>query len=111
RRLPRGRPRDLLAETGAHVPALRLPAREGDPRAGHAAQHEHGPSTDREARRMTEPAEPLFFETPAESREWLHANHDRATEVWVGVIWWVGSAKREATRERRLRALIEDSAA
>ena len=28
--------------------------------------------------------EPVFFETPAELREWFAANHSRADELWVG---------------------------
>lgn len=28
--------------------------------------------------------EPIFFESPAEFRAWLEANHDSAAEVWVG---------------------------
>ena len=29
--------------------------------------------------------EPVFFESPAEWRAWLEANHDTATEIWVGM--------------------------
>ncbi len=29
--------------------------------------------------------EPKFFKTPAEFRRWLERNHDKATEVWVGM--------------------------
>ncbi|HEY3071589.1 MAG TPA: YdeI/OmpD-associated family protein [Candidatus Limnocylindrales bacterium] len=28
--------------------------------------------------------DPTFFETPADLREWLEKNHDRAQELWVG---------------------------
>jgi uncharacterized protein YdeI (YjbR/CyaY-like superfamily) len=31
-----------------------------------------------------EPHDVQFFETPAELRAWLEANHDSATELWVG---------------------------
>ena len=27
---------------------------------------------------------PIFFESPAELREWLLAHHDRETELWIG---------------------------
>ena len=33
---------------------------------------------------MTSPAEPLFFETPADFRRWLVENHTREDELWVG---------------------------
>jgi uncharacterized protein YdeI (YjbR/CyaY-like superfamily) len=29
--------------------------------------------------------EPIFFASPAEWRAWLEANHDRETEVWIGL--------------------------
>ncbi len=32
----------------------------------------------------TSPAEPRHFETPAEFRAWLKANHAKANELWVG---------------------------
>lgn len=28
--------------------------------------------------------EPVFFNTPAEFRQWLEENHDKKTEIWVG---------------------------
>ena len=28
--------------------------------------------------------DPIFFETPAQFRAWLEANHETATEIWVG---------------------------
>lgn len=87
--------------------------------------------------RRTTADDPLFFTTPADLRRWLEDHHDSATELWVGLhrkgsghasitwpelvaqppgyrktaTWWVISAKREETRQRRLRTLIEDSAA
>jgi uncharacterized protein YdeI (YjbR/CyaY-like superfamily) len=30
------------------------------------------------------PPNPIFFASPAELRAWLEANHDQATELWVG---------------------------
>jgi uncharacterized protein YdeI (YjbR/CyaY-like superfamily) len=56
-------------------------------------------------------------ELPAEYEKKLKANR-RAWEFWRGVApsyrkaatWWVISAKKEATRARRLAALIEASA-
>lgn len=36
--------------------------------------------------------DPIFFESPAEWRAWLEANHDKASEVWVGM-WKVGSGR------------------
>jgi uncharacterized protein YdeI (YjbR/CyaY-like superfamily) len=55
-------------------------------------------------------------ELPAEYEERLRANA-AAWEFWSGrrpsyrkaAVWWVVSAKREETRERRLARLIEDS--
>jgi uncharacterized protein YdeI (YjbR/CyaY-like superfamily) len=55
-------------------------------------------------------------ELPAEYEERLRAN-PAAWEFWTArppsyrkaAVWWVVSAKREETRERRLRTLIEDS--
>ena len=32
----------------------------------------------------TTPAKPRFFPTPAHFRRWLHANHARRSELWVG---------------------------
>jgi uncharacterized protein YdeI (YjbR/CyaY-like superfamily) len=47
--------------------------------------------------------EPIFFESPAEWRAWLEANHDTETEVWIG-IWKTQTGKdtvrwAEAVRE------------
>jgi uncharacterized protein YdeI (YjbR/CyaY-like superfamily) len=30
------------------------------------------------------PPDPLFFETPAELRDWFDANHETASELWLG---------------------------
>lgn len=30
------------------------------------------------------PHDPIFFETPAELRDWFDANHQTATELWLG---------------------------
>jgi uncharacterized protein YdeI (YjbR/CyaY-like superfamily) len=30
------------------------------------------------------PSDPIFFESPAALRDWLVANHETATELWVG---------------------------
>ena len=30
------------------------------------------------------PAGPIFFETPAQLRDWFDANHETATELWLG---------------------------
>jgi uncharacterized protein YdeI (YjbR/CyaY-like superfamily) len=56
-------------------------------------------------------------ELPAEYRERLRANA-AAWDFWTSrppsyrkaAVWWVVSAKKEETRERRLATLIEDSA-
>ena len=56
-------------------------------------------------------------ELPAEYEERLRANR-AAWEFWTSrppsyrkaAVWWVVSAKREGTRERRLATLIDDSA-
>jgi uncharacterized protein YdeI (YjbR/CyaY-like superfamily) len=55
-------------------------------------------------------------ELPAEYEERLRSN-GRAWDYWTSrppsyrkaAVWWVVSAKREETRERRLARLIEDS--
>ena len=36
--------------------------------------------------------DPIFFESPAGWRAWLEANHDRASEVWVGM--WKAHTER-----------------
>ncbi|TMF69247.1 MAG: hypothetical protein E6I17_06960 [Chloroflexi bacterium] len=33
---------------------------------------------------MPTPRDVIFFETPAELRAWFEANHDTATELWLG---------------------------
>jgi uncharacterized protein YdeI (YjbR/CyaY-like superfamily) len=40
--------------------------------------------------------DPVFFATPAELRAWLEANHDSATELWVG-FFKKGSGKPSVT--------------
>ena len=40
--------------------------------------------------------EPKFFKTPAEFRRWLERNHNKATEVWVGM-HKVASGKKSIT--------------
>jgi uncharacterized protein YdeI (YjbR/CyaY-like superfamily) len=30
------------------------------------------------------PPDPIYFETPAELRDWFDANHETATELWLG---------------------------
>lgn len=42
--------------------------------------------------RANDAMEPIFFGSPAEWRAWLQANHDTATEVWVGM--WKARAGR-----------------
>ena len=32
----------------------------------------------------TPPPDPLYFESPAELRDWFDANHETATELWLG---------------------------
>ena len=55
----------------------------------------------------------IYFRSSEELRAWF-AEHGDAQELWVGFYkkgsWWVLSAKQEATRQRRLAALIEASA-
>ena len=40
--------------------------------------------------------EPIFFDSPAEWRAWLEANHDTAAEVWVGM-WKAKTGKPTVT--------------
>lgn len=51
-------------------------------------------STDRVTEPGTTPFEPRFFETPDELRRWLDANHETATELFVGS--WKKSTGRPA---------------
>jgi uncharacterized protein YdeI (YjbR/CyaY-like superfamily) len=44
----------------------------------------------------TPKSEPVFFETAADLRRWLAANHDTADELWVG-LYRVGSGHRSVT--------------
>jgi uncharacterized protein YdeI (YjbR/CyaY-like superfamily) len=49
--------------------------------------------------------EPIFFESPAEWRAWLQANHDTATEVWVGM-WKARTGKRTVTWAQCVREAL-----
>lgn len=40
--------------------------------------------------------EPIFFDSPAEWRAWFEANHDTASEVWIG-IWKARTGKPTVT--------------
>jgi hypothetical protein len=53
--------------------------------------------------------EPTFFATPADFRVWLEEHRTRERELLVG--YRKKGAGRPRTRERRLAALIADSAA
>jgi uncharacterized protein YdeI (YjbR/CyaY-like superfamily) len=46
-------------------------------------------------------AEPVFFATPDEIREWLEANHESADELWVG-LYKKGASKSGITMQQAL---------
>ena len=48
---------------------------------------------------------PIFFETPAEWRAWLKANHDTRTEVWLG-IWKARTGKPTVTWAQAVREAL-----
>jgi uncharacterized protein YdeI (YjbR/CyaY-like superfamily) len=49
--------------------------------------------------------EPIFFESPAEWRAWLVANHDTASEVWLGV-WKARTGKPTVTWAQAVREAL-----
>jgi uncharacterized protein YdeI (YjbR/CyaY-like superfamily) len=49
--------------------------------------------------------EPIFFESPAEWRAWLEANHDTASEVWVGM-WKARTGKPTVTWAQGVREAL-----
>jgi uncharacterized protein YdeI (YjbR/CyaY-like superfamily) len=49
--------------------------------------------------------EPIFFESPAEWRAWLEANHDSASEVWLGM-WKTGTGKATVTWAQGVREAL-----
>jgi uncharacterized protein YdeI (YjbR/CyaY-like superfamily) len=49
--------------------------------------------------------EPIFFESPADWRAWLEANHDSASEVWVG-IWKARTGKPTVTWTQGVREAL-----
>ena len=65
-------------------------------------------SHERRRAAVLEPEQEARFRAAAEAWEWFQA---RPPSYRRAAIHWVTSAKRAETRERRLRALIEDSAA
>ena len=65
-------------------------------------------SHERRRAAVLEPDQEARFRAAAEAWEWFQA---RPPSYRRAAIHWVTSAKRAETRERRLRALIEDSAA
>ena len=49
--------------------------------------------------------EPIFFESPADWRAWLEANHDSATEVWVGM-WKAHTGRPSVTWAQAVREAL-----
>ncbi len=49
--------------------------------------------------------EPLFFESPAEWRDWLEANHASESEVWVGM-WKARTGRPSVTWARAVREAL-----
>jgi uncharacterized protein YdeI (YjbR/CyaY-like superfamily) len=49
--------------------------------------------------------DPIFFESPAEWRAWLEANHDRASEVWMGM-WKVRTGRPTVTWAQAVREAL-----
>ena len=47
-------------------------------------------------RRTLAPVDPIFFESPAEWRAWLEANHESESEVWLGM--WKAHTRRPSVR-------------
>jgi len=49
--------------------------------------------------------EPIFFESPGEWRAWLEANHDTASEVWMGM-WKARTRKPTVTWAEAVREAL-----
>jgi uncharacterized protein YdeI (YjbR/CyaY-like superfamily) len=49
--------------------------------------------------------EPIFFESPATWRAWLEANHDSASEVWMGM-WKARTGKSTVTWAEAVREAL-----
>ena len=49
--------------------------------------------------------EPIFFESPTEWRAWLEANHDSASEVWVGM-WKARTGRPSVTWAQAVREAL-----
>jgi uncharacterized protein YdeI (YjbR/CyaY-like superfamily) len=49
--------------------------------------------------------EPIFFESPAEWRAWLEANHESASEVWVGM-WKTRTGRPSVTWAQAVREAL-----
>jgi uncharacterized protein YdeI (YjbR/CyaY-like superfamily) len=49
--------------------------------------------------------DPIFFESPAEWRAWLEANHDTAPEVWMGM-WKVRTGRPTVTWAQGVREAL-----
>jgi uncharacterized protein YdeI (YjbR/CyaY-like superfamily) len=49
--------------------------------------------------------EPIFFESPGEWRAWLEANHDTASEVWIGM-WKARTGKPTVTWAEAVREAL-----
>jgi uncharacterized protein YdeI (YjbR/CyaY-like superfamily) len=54
---------------------------------------------------MTPAAEPIFFESPAEWRAWLEANHEAESEVWVGM-WKAHTGRPGVTWAQAVREAL-----
>ena len=65
---------------------------------------------------MKKPEHCLEFTSRDQWRNWLYENHVKETEAWIIItkkkqlIYWLHSAKREETKEKRIQKIIEDLA-
>ena len=49
--------------------------------------------------------EPVFFDSPAAWRDWLEANHDSASEIWVGM-WKARTGRPTVTWSQAVREAL-----
>lgn len=49
--------------------------------------------------------DPIFFASPGEWRSWLEENHDKASEVWVGM-WKVATGRPSVTWAQAVREAL-----
>jgi uncharacterized protein YdeI (YjbR/CyaY-like superfamily) len=50
-------------------------------------------------------SDPIFFRSPAEFRQWLERNHDRAAELWIG-FWKKATGKPSLTWQECVDELL-----